>query len=166
MSNIYADVDAIQSAIDSVIDGYEEFTPEVEESLAILMKTKIDTIANGIEWLCKIRANKTTDIAGIKNEIARLQTQLKRAEKTIDWAESYVYSLLKASGEPKLTAGTFNVSTRKSTSVYVEPTFDNAEYMREKITRDPDKVALKEALKNGAEIPGAYLVEKENISIR
>ena len=166
MSNIYADVDAIQFAIDSVIDGYEEFTPEVEESLAILMKTKIDTIANGIEWLCKIRANKTSEISGLDAEIKRLQARKKKAEGTINWAENYVYSLLKASGEPKLTAGTFNVSTRKSTSVYVEPTFDNAEYMREKITRDPDKAALREALKNGAEIPGAYLVEKENISIR
>ena len=47
MSYIYDDVDAIQNAIDEIINSNDEFTPEVEESLAILMKTKIDTIANG-----------------------------------------------------------------------------------------------------------------------
>ena len=166
MSNIYDDVDAIQNAIDTIVEQNDEFTPEVEESLGILMQTKMNTITNGMEWLCKIRANKTAVADGLDAEIKRLQAQKKRAERTIDWAENYVFGLLKASGESKVTAGTFTVSTRKSTSVYVEPTFDNADYMREKVVREPDKMALKDALKNGAEIAGAYLVEKENVSIK
>lgn len=166
MSNIYDDVDAIQNAIDTIIESNEEFTPEVEESLGILVQTKMDTITNGMEWLCKIRANKTAMIDGLDAEIKRLQAQKKRAEKTIDWAESYAYGLLKASGEQKLTAGTFTVSTRKSTSVYVEPTFDNADYMREKVVREPDKILIKQSLCNGKSIPGATLVTKENISIK
>lgn len=166
MSYIYDDVDAIQNAIDEIINSNDEFTPEVEESLAILMKTKIDTIANGAEWLCKIRANKTSEISGLDTEIKRLQARKKKAEGTITWAENYVFSLLKASGEKKLSAGTFEISTRKSTSVYVAPTFDVAEFMREKVTREPDKIALRDALKNGQTIDGAMLVEKENVSIK
>lgn len=53
-----------------------------------------------------------------------------------------------------------------SNSVWVSPDFNNPEYMRTTTTAAPDKVAIKEALKNGVVIDGAMLLEKENLSVK
>jgi hypothetical protein len=164
--NIYNDVDQIQAAIDQIVENSEEWTPETETALSNLMQAKADTIANGAEWLCKIRANKTMYIDGIDAEIARLQAKKKRALGTIAWAEDYIHNLLKASGESKLNAGTWTIDTRMSTSVWVSPDFNNPEFMRTTTTSAPDKTLIKEALKSGRVIDGANLVEKENLSIK
>lgn len=163
---LYDDITAIEQAIDSIIEQSDGFTPETETALQNLMAARNDAIASAAEWLCKLRANKQAIIDGLTAEITRMTTQRKRLEKTIAWAEGQIFNMYKASGEKKLAAGTFVVSTRLSTSVYVEPGFDEGPYMRETVVREPDKVAIKEALKAGTVIPGASLQTKENIAIK
>lgn len=163
---IYDDIALIEQAIDGLIDSHEVFDGETEQALHNLMAARQETIENGIGTLCKLRVHKQAEIDGIKAEIARLQLAKKRLEATVKWAESEIHNLYNANGGKKTTVGTFTVSTRTSTSVRVEDGFDVAEYMRETVIREPDKIALKEALKSGKDIDGAYLVTSENIQIR
>lgn len=164
--SIYTDVAAIESAIDSIIESADEWNSDVESALTNLMAAKNDTIVGGIERLAKVRANKQATVAGIDAEIKRLTDRRARINKSVEWFENYIYSLLKASGQPKLECGLFKVSTRLSKSVWLAPDFSNEKYMRTKTITEPDKIAIRDALKNGEQIDGAHLTEKENIQIK
>lgn len=164
--SIYTDIADIENAINGVIENADEFNADVEAALSNLMQARQDTIVEGMERLAKVRVNKQANIAGIDAEIERLKARKERLNKTVDWLEGYIHNLLKASGEKKIEAGNFVVSTRKSQSLYLEADFNNPEYMRTKTTVEPDKMAIKAALKDGAVIEGAALTAKENISIK
>ena len=160
--NLYSEISMIEDAINAILCSEE---PD-KEALDNLMQAKTDTIANGLETLCKIRARKQADIAALKEEATRMKERAEQEEKSLIRLQDYMLSMLQRSGEKKLTAGTFSVGTRTSTSVYVAEDFDNPEYMRVITKVEPDKVALKEALKDGKIIDGANLIEKENLSVK
>ena len=161
--SLYSDVELIENAIDNILYSEEEIDVE---ALDILLKTKTETIERGLESLCKIRARKESDIAALKAEAARMKEKAEREERALARLEQYMMDMFKRSGEKKLTAGTWTVGTRMSNSVWVSPDFNVAEYMRTTTTTAPDKVAIREALKAGTKIDGAYMVEKENLAIR
>lgn len=160
---LYEEVELIENAINDVLYSEEEYDQSVLDNL---IQAKIDTITNGLETLCKIRERKQADIVVLKMEVKRMEEKADREEKSLKRLEDYIVSMLKRSGEKKLSAGTFTVGTRTSTSVYVAPDFHDERFIRTTTTSVPDKVALKEALKNGETIDGASLVEKENLSIK
>lgn len=160
---LYDEVNLIEDAINEMLYGEQEIDIE---ALDILLKTKTDTIERGLESLCKIRARKESDIVALKAEAARMKEKADREEKALVRLEQYMLSMLARSGEKKLTAGTFTVGTRMSNSVWVSPDFNNPEYMRTTTTTAPDKAAIKDALKNGAVIDGAMLLERENLSVK
>ena len=160
---LYEEVELIENAINDVLYSEEEYDQSVLDNL---IQAKIDTITNGMETLCKIRARKEANIAVLKEEAKRMKDKADREEKSLERLEDYMLSMLKRSGEKKLSAGTFTVGTRTSTSVYVAPDFNDERFIRTTTTTAPDKVALKEALKAGETINGANLVEKENLAIK
>lgn len=160
---LYDEVNLLEDAINEMLYGEQEINIE---ALDILLKTKTETIERGLESLCKIRARKESDIVALKAEATRMKEKADREEKALVRLEQYMLSMLARSGEKKLTAGTFTVGTRMSNSVWVSPDFNNPEYMRTTTTTAPDKVAIKDALKNGAVIDGAMLLERENLSVK
>ena len=160
---LYEEIDMIEQAINDMLYGEEELNIEALDNL---MQTKTDTIANGLEALCKIRARKQSDIAALKAEATRMKEKADREERSLERLEDYILSMLKRSGESKVNAGTFTVGTRISNSVWVSPDFNVAEYMRTTTTTAPDKIAIKEALKNGIKIDGASITTKENLAIK
>lgn len=160
---LYEEVDMIEDAINNILYGEEEIDINALDNL---FAAKQQTIERGMEALCKIRARKESDIAALKAEATRMKEKADKEEKALVRLESYMLSMLARSGEKKLTAGTFTVGTRMSNSVWVSPDFNNPEYMRTTTTSAPDKMLIKEALKNGATIDGAMLLEKENLSVK
>lgn len=160
---LYEEVDLIEDAINNILYGEEEIDVE---ALDILLKTKTETIERGLESLCKVRARKEADIAALKAEATRMREKAESEERALVRLEQYMLDMFKRSGEKKLTAGTFTIGTRTSNSVWVSPDFNDPKYMRTTTTTAPDKNALKEALKAGAKIDGAYMVEKENLAVR
>ena len=160
---LYEEVDAIETAIGDMLYGDDELNID---ALDTLLSARDATIQAGMESLCKIRARRIANIDAIKAEIARLAEKSARENRALARLENYIMNVLKRSGESKITAGTFTVGTRKSVSVWVAPDFNNPEFMRIKTTSEPDKVAIKDALKSGATIDGAYLTEKENLAIK
>lgn len=161
--HLYQEIDMIEDAINDMLYGEEELNID---ALDELLKIKADTIANGLEALCKIRARKQGEITALLDEIKRLSEKSEREAKALVRLEEYILSMLKRSGESKVNAGTFTVGTRISNSVWVAPDFNNPEYMRTTTTTAPDKLAIKEALKNGIKIDGASITTKENLAIK
>ena len=161
--HLYQEIDMIEDAINDMLYGENEIDVEALDNL---LKAKADTIANGLEALCKIRARKQGEITALLDEIKRLSEKSEREAKALVRLEEYILSMLKRSGESKVNAGTFTVGTRISNSVWVSPDFNNPEYMRTTTTTAPDKLAIKEALKNGIKIDGASITTKENLAIK
>lgn len=161
--HLYQEIDMIEDAINDMLYGENEIDVEALDNL---LKAKTNTIERGLESLCKIRARKQGEITALLDEIKRLSEKSEREAKALVRLEEYILSMLKRSGESKVNAGTFTVGTRISNSVWVSPDFNNPEYMRTTTTTAPDKIAIKEALKNGIKIDGASITTKENLAIK
>lgn len=160
---LYEEVEMIESAINDMLYGEEDIDIDALDNL---IQAKTDTIERGIESLCKIRARKIAELSALIDEAKRISEKAKREEKALERLEQYILSMLARSGQKKVTAGTFTVGTRSSTSVWLSPDFNNPEYMRSTTTNTPDKAAIKDALKAGLTIDGAYLTTKENLAIK
>lgn len=160
---LYEEIELFDNAISELLCGDEE--PD-KTALDNLMQARADTIANGLEYLCKVRVRKLADIDALKAESKRMLEKAERETKALDRLDDYIMSMLKRSGENKLNTGTFTVGTRISNSVWLSPDFNNPEYMRTTTTTAPDKIAIRDALKNGAVIDGAVLTTKENLAIK
>ena len=160
---LYEEVNMIEDAINELL--YADGDIDID-AIDNLIQAKQETIVNGLESLCKIRARKQSEIDALRAESNRLSEKAERESKALLRLEQYIMSMLTRSGEKKITAGTFTVGTRTSSSVWVSPDFNNPEFMRTNSTTAPDKVAIKEALKAGRIIDGAYLVNKENLAVK
>ena len=163
MPSVYQEVSMIEDAINEMLYGEEELDITALDNL---MQAKTETIERGLEALCKVRARKQGEIFAIRAEIDRLRGRVEDEEKALVRLEDYIMSIYKRSGQDKVAAGTFTVSKRMSNSVWVSPDFNNPEYMRTSTTTAPDKIAIKEALKNGVVIDGAMITTKENLQIK
>lgn len=161
--SLYSDVELIEEAINGILYGEEEIDIEALDNL---MQAKQQTLERGLESLCKIRARKEADIAALVAESKRMKEKAEKEARALDRLEQYIMNMFKRSGEKKFTAGTWTIGTRMSNSVWVSPDFNVAEYMRTTTTSVPDKMAIRDALNAGTKIEGAYMVEKENLSIR
>lgn len=106
------------------------------------------------------------EAGAIDAQIKRLQARKRTVDNRTAGAVKYLLGNLQP-GE-KLKDARVSIGWRKSESVQVSvPAEDLPEAFRRTVTSiEADKKALKEALKEGAEIPGAALVEKLNLQIK
>ena len=127
------------------------------EELSLAREEKIDGIALYIEELGVIAA-------ALKAKADELTKRAKVMENKAERLKDYLSVML--NGE-KYESTSCKISFRKTTSVVVVDEYAlPAEYFTEKIERKPDKTAIKDAIKGGTVIPGAVLVEKNNIHIK
>lgn len=161
--SLYSDVELIENTINDILYGEDDIDIEALDNLT---RAKQDTIERGLETLCKIRARKQAEITALLDEAKRMSEKAARESRALTRLEQYILSMLGRSGQDKVTAGTFTVGTRASTSVWVSPDFNNPEFMRTNTTTAPDKTAIKDAIKSGRVIDGAALVTKQNLSIK
>lgn len=147
----------------AIMNAVNEETGEITEDFALLDELQLEReqkIENGGLYI----KNLTAEIESLKAEEKALCERRKSKEKRAEWLKGYLtYSLDGAKFEtPKLA-----LSFRKSVVVDVADVDKlPEEFKRVKTTVDADKTALKEALKAGALIDGATLVEKQNLQIK
>lgn len=101
----------------------------------------------------------------IKREIDRLQAELKRCDKKADWVERYIAANM--STDEKVKTVKCQIGFRKSESVIIEDLdLVPEQFVVKKTTMQADKTMIKEAIKNGAEISGAFIQTNYNLSIK
>lgn len=95
----------------------------------------------------------------MKEAEAGIAARRKALEKRMAWMEMDVFSTMIATGITKIECPYFKLTIQDNPAAV--DVFDEAqvpaEFIREVITTSVDKAALKEALKRGAEVPGAKL---------
>jgi len=102
-----------------------------------------------------------------KREIDRIKNLTSTWKNMIDGIKKYVTPYVKSCPNEKTTAGTFKIGIRKSTAVQLmDETELPKEYVEQRVEYKPDKNAIKKALKDGQEVPGARLVYGEHLQIK
>ena len=162
--SIYNDVLPIEKMLEESFDPETGEILEADEKAAEQLKAEIMQV--GLEKLCKVRANIMSDIDGLKAEKKRIDDRIKSQNSSLERLENYILAIHKLSGQSKSTAGSFTISTRLSTSVQVDDSFDNKDYIIVEEVKKVDKIALKQALQSGATVIGAQLVKKENLQVK
>jgi len=158
--NIY-DVSAIELEIDRIAEANGGEIPEDKIQELVIAQTQSIMQIEKLCWYIK-HLEQFQDMADA--EIKRISGLKSQASNRLESIKQYLTPYVLARG--KFDSGTFKLSTRKSTRVDVDADFDVDEYMREKITRSPDKEKIKDALTNGKSIPGAHIIYSDNLQIK
>jgi hypothetical protein len=138
-----------------------ELTPEIEQQLQI---NEEQLKEKAINYGYVIRSFEyDNDI--IDAEIKRLKQLKEYKENAIDKLKSAVSDAMQLYGIEKIDSPTLKLSFRKSESIEVSDNLDK-KYLIEKTTLQPDKQAIKKAIKDGKQVEGAVLVTNYNIQIK
>ena len=155
MASLYEINQAILDCID--METGELIDPERLEQLTMEKDQKIENVA------CWIK-NLTAEAAAYKAEKAAFAEREVQALKKADTLKKWLSDAL--TGQ-KFSTAKCAVSFRKSEAVMVDDVnLIPAEMLLIKTTYEPDKTAIKNAIKSGREINGCMLVENTNIQIK
>lgn len=149
----------IRNAIDF---GYDPETGEILDDTALkeLEMERDEKLENLILWVKDIRAEEEA----IQNEEKALKARREANHRKGDSISQYIQNML---GGQKFSTARCAVSYRKTTAVNIlDVNLIPAEYRRVKVTEEPDKTAIKNAIKAGNTIPGASLEERQSMSIK
>lgn len=140
-------------------DTLESITGEFEE--------KADNLA------CIIK-DCLSDAVALKNEAIALETRHKAKKAKADWLTEYLYQQMSAVGKKEIET-TRNLLKIKNTPSSVKiadinafiawATLEHEEFLRQKAP-EADKTAIKNAIKQGQELPGVTLESGEKLSIK
>ena len=103
----------------------------------------------------------------LEDERVRIQALAESKEKELKRMDNFINFLMQSFWKEKLETNIYKISYRKSESVeIINEQAIPQEFMKEKTTITPDKTAIKEALKNWAEVPGATIKVNNNLQIK
>lgn len=156
---LYEINEQIQKAIEL---GFDPETGEILDASA-LEQLQMDRDEK-IENVCLYIKDLKAEAAAISTERKSLESRQRHAENKAESLSRYLQDML--AGQ-KWKSSKAVVSYRKTQSVIVDD-LDAipVEYMRIKTVSEPDKMVIKDALKDGAEIAGVHLEEKQSMSVK
>lgn len=161
MANLFEINKAIMDAWDACVDPD---TGEIDESLYAEMEALQMEFDTKIENIACWAKNLTSDAAQLKAEAAAMTDRAKAAERKAESLKRYLAAALKGA---KFETPRCSIGWRKSTAVMIaEGATIPAEYVRTKVTTEPDKAAIKAALAAGKDIDGCILETRNNITIK
>ena len=147
--------------VNTIIDNNGELSPELSQALAI---NETELKEKAINYGYVIRSFEyENDI--IDAEIKRLKSLKEQKEKAIQKLKDAVSDAMNLYGIEKVESPALKLSFRKSESIEISENLDKR-FMIEKVTLQPDKVAIKEAIKKGEQVDGAVLVINQNLQIK
>jgi hypothetical protein len=140
------------------IEGLEDTLEAIQESFVVKA-----------EGCIKLAVSKQMEANAIKAEVERLQKRAKKLNEDAAWLEGYVEREMMRANMTEVKSSIFTMKLRMSPpSVVVDDeTALPTHYLRiVPATTAPDKIAIKEALKDGIEVPGARLHQSLKLNIK
>lgn len=162
------------STLYEITGDYLRLLEMLEEEESIDPQTFKDTL-EGIEGEFEIKADGYARI--IKQlraesekyavEVERMQARMETLANNEKRLKQYLYDSMKATGKVKFKTDLFSFSIQKNGGVQPMEIVPDVEIPDEYCRKEPDNTKIREALKNGAELPFAVLKERgEHLSIR
>lgn len=158
---LYQISDAIRQALDHI--ELDEETGEIlnADELHAVEAEAADKIEATALYLRELDA----EAKAAKDEADRMLARVKSMQKRSDYLKAMLLDALHATG--KVKTGRVTVSIRTTKAVEIAEGADLPEaYTTVKTTVSPNKVAIKQALLDGVEVPGCHIEERESVSIR
>lgn len=146
----------------SDLDLPPEVVADTLESLGGELEIKAQAVGHMIRRL-------EADAAAIKQWAQTANDRAKAVQARADSLHAYLSSTLAECGIQRVEGPGIALSWRKSTAVVIdEPGLIPAEFMRqpEPPPPAPDKRLIGDAIKAGAEVPGAHIETRSNLQIK
>lgn len=124
------------------------------------------SVGEKVESYCKVIKQLQSDVKMFKTELERLNARKNTTEKGIDRMKAALLAFLQASGQDKVKAGSFAVTTATTQAVKIT---DESVIPCIYLVEQPPKIskdAIKKALKSGEKVNGAELVNNAGVRIR
>lgn len=142
----------------------EEAIADTLEAIEGEIEFKADNLACVLKTL-------EAEAAAIKAEEKTLAERRKQKEKASERIKTYLSDVLQGLNINKIETARNKITFRKSESVIVDDSFilwarDNRADLLTFSDPTANKTAIKQALKDGAEIEGAHIESKQNIQIK
>jgi hypothetical protein len=134
-----------------------------EEQLNAIVQLHTQSIEK-LKSMCGYIRYLEHGIEACKAEKERVNRMQKTAENRLDRIKEYLTPFVKDQG--RVNMDTITLSVRKSVSVELEPGFQNPYFCKVVKEFIPDKMAIREALKNEERIEGAKLITSYNLQIK
>ena len=156
----------IQSDLFSLISRLESTDDCLEYELLMIEIDKLEMDkTQKLNGCCAYVKHLRVEIEAIANEITRLKERMLKAQKAESKFLDYLRMVLPLNEGFKSPLHT--IAWRKSEAVEVtESSKIPPQYMRQKISYEPDKETAKQDMKMGAVIPGFQLVSRNNLVIK
>lgn len=158
---LYEIAPALRFALDDIV--VDEETGEIlnADALHAVEAEASDKVEATALYLRELDA----EAKAAKDEADRMIARVKSMQKRSDYLKAMLLDALHATG--KVKTGRVTVSIRKTQAVAVDEGANLPEaYTTVKTTVSPNKVAIKQALLDGVEVPGCSLEARESVSIR
>lgn len=158
---LYEISDAIRAALDHI-----DVDPETGEILNADNLHAVEAEASDkVEATALYLRELDAEAKAAKDEADRMIARVKSMQKRSDYIKSMLLDALHATG--KVKTARVSVSIRTTQAVEIAEGADLPEaYTTVKTTVSPNKVAIKQALLDGVEVPGCHLEARESVSIR
>lgn len=158
---LYEISDAIRAALDHI-----DVDPETGE---ILNADKLHAVeaeaSDKVEATALYLRELDAEAKAAKDEADRMIARVKSMQKRSDYIKSMLLEALHATGKVKTARVTVSIRTTQAVEVSEGADLPEA-FQTVKTTVSPNKVAIKQALLDGVEVPGCELIERESVSIR
>lgn len=158
---LYEISDAIRAALDHI--ELDEETGEILQADAL---HAVEAEASEkIEATALYLRELDAEAKAAKDEADRMIARVKSMQKRSDYLKSMLLDALHATGKVKTVRVTVSIRTTKAVEIAEGADLPEA-YTTVKTTVSPNKVAIKQALLDGVEVPGCHLEARESVSIR
>ena len=161
--NLYQIENEYLQLSEMLIDSEGELTPELIEALEINGNNLKNKVVNYGYVIKQMEGN--VDL--IDAEIKRLQAMKKSRVNAADTLKETIKTAMLMYDLNTIEIPTMKLSFRKSESIEI---INEAQLIEDftttKVTTTPNKVEIKEALKNGVEVAGAVMVTNLNLQIK
>lgn len=155
----------IPTKIRAALDGID-CDPETGEILQADALHAVEAEASDkIEATALYLRELDAEAKAAKDEADRMIARVKSMQKRSDYLKSMLLDALHATGKVKTARVTVSIRTTKAVEIAEGADLPEA-YTTVKTTVSPNKVAIKQALLDGVEVPGCELIERESVSIR
>lgn len=164
MNNIklYECADDVCKLLDLIEDGVDITQDTIEMVMGDFTAKAQDVIAYSL--------NMKSQRDALELHIKKMQDKLRTINNKIKSIDDYIFLNMRRTGIKKIESsnGSFSASIRKTAGAVdlYDISLLPEKFICTKVVTSPDKIAIKNAIKNGEEVQGARLVKSEVLSIR
>ena len=172
MSNLYRLTNEMENLYEMLSNSVEmgmvdQETGEIDQRLLNALSVKEKEFNDKAIAVATVYKRFDKFEGDIETEIKRLTNLKKNCEKVKDRLKNSLDMSFKYLGKTKVDGISANISYRKSTKTIIENESELPdEFFNVTITKKPDLVKIKKFIQVGEEVPGASLLEVDNIQIK